>query len=578
MKKILKQIFILSIISFIFLIPLTSAASGFKTETECQKAGTNGLCYEIDHGEEIASCFFDHQIKNNHPTNNYFIPVATTTEFDSFVAHPPEGVVISACPVAPAANCYGVAQHGCDLDRSKSCCAGYSCYLTADGGTADGICLPTKTITTNCTKCADENGRCSFSGTYLVYYGADTTFTSKSLTGGTDCNNAIFGDPLQGTRKACYICSSTTTTTDPNGHEQVTPITAPPAVPNPTVSSGCPYGYCGTKYAGGIGPEGTLGAVPQPTDTGGVIPGSTSGATTGSNPQILNPALAAPLGSSTANTALASPDLVIAAAVPTGSTQSGSITTVPTTGVPASTTTSTAPTISTVSCHTSCPSIIGTPTTPTMTPIPHITTGFTPPNSVSVAAATYTTNLQSLNVVEREPPAARTSPVESSGGTASRTCFVAGTQISMADGSVKEIQKISVGDQVVSYDEKADQFTTSTVGNLIIHDGKDAPLNDYTTYPLMKLSVKVGDKLISTEVTLNHPFYDPTNKVFKELKEFKLGDKLKTIEGIGIMTNEETLIDKNSDDLQRQTIVYNLEMANGPKNYLANGIVAHNKL
>jgi len=55
------------------------------------------------------------------------------------------------------------------------------------------------------TWCADEDGHCSFSGTADVVYGAVNSFTSpRSFTNGTDCNNGIFGDPISGTRKACY--------------------------------------------------------------------------------------------------------------------------------------------------------------------------------------------------------------------------------------------------------------------------------------------------------------------------------------------------------------------------------------
>lgn len=55
------------------------------------------------------------------------------------------------------------------------------------------------------TWCADEDGRCNFSGTADVVYGAQNSFTSpRSFTNGVDCNNNVFGDPIYGTRKACY--------------------------------------------------------------------------------------------------------------------------------------------------------------------------------------------------------------------------------------------------------------------------------------------------------------------------------------------------------------------------------------
>ena len=55
------------------------------------------------------------------------------------------------------------------------------------------------------TFCANEGGRCSFSDTREVVYGANGAFTSpKQFTGGVDCNNTVFGDPVPGTAKACF--------------------------------------------------------------------------------------------------------------------------------------------------------------------------------------------------------------------------------------------------------------------------------------------------------------------------------------------------------------------------------------
>jgi alpha-L-rhamnosidase len=53
--------------------------------------------------------------------------------------------------------------------------------------------------------CAPENGLCSFGGTRTVAYGAGSTFVTKSLTGGVMCGNAVFGDPVFGTVKGCFL-------------------------------------------------------------------------------------------------------------------------------------------------------------------------------------------------------------------------------------------------------------------------------------------------------------------------------------------------------------------------------------
>jgi hypothetical protein len=59
------------------------------------------------------------------------------------------------------------------------------------------------------TPCAWENQRCDFSGTRDVAYGANGQFYYKTwVTGGVDCNNGTFGDPLLGVGKACYTKES----------------------------------------------------------------------------------------------------------------------------------------------------------------------------------------------------------------------------------------------------------------------------------------------------------------------------------------------------------------------------------
>jgi CSLREA domain-containing protein len=59
------------------------------------------------------------------------------------------------------------------------------------------------------TKCADEGQRCSFIGTKDVAYGAnDSFFYRRGVTDGIDCSNEVFGDPLYGVVKACYIKDS----------------------------------------------------------------------------------------------------------------------------------------------------------------------------------------------------------------------------------------------------------------------------------------------------------------------------------------------------------------------------------
>jgi uncharacterized protein YraI len=79
------------------------------------------------------------------------------------------------------------------------------------------------------TPCSGEGQRCNFDGTKDVAYGANGQFNYKyGVTGGVDCNNATFGDPISGVGKACYIKPSASAPAP-------TPIPPPtPARPAPT--------------------------------------------------------------------------------------------------------------------------------------------------------------------------------------------------------------------------------------------------------------------------------------------------------------------------------------------------------
>lgn len=57
--------------------------------------------------------------------------------------------------------------------------------------------------------CATENATCNFSGKREVRYGANGYFVGKIFTGGTACTNQVFGDPLRGKTKTCWVSSST---------------------------------------------------------------------------------------------------------------------------------------------------------------------------------------------------------------------------------------------------------------------------------------------------------------------------------------------------------------------------------
>ena len=56
------------------------------------------------------------------------------------------------------------------------------------------------------TTCATEGGRCAFTGTRQVRYGANGKFTlPRTFTDGVACNNGMFGDPAPSVVKQCQV-------------------------------------------------------------------------------------------------------------------------------------------------------------------------------------------------------------------------------------------------------------------------------------------------------------------------------------------------------------------------------------
>jgi hypothetical protein len=104
---------------------------------------------------------------------------------------------------------------GCFWDQSGSSYFNRNLNSTATWGGVGGICRrvdPEASQTTppadNAIRCANEGEQCAFRGSTWVRYGANRTWISKQLNNGTPCSNAVFGDPLPGILKACYISNS----------------------------------------------------------------------------------------------------------------------------------------------------------------------------------------------------------------------------------------------------------------------------------------------------------------------------------------------------------------------------------
>ncbi|MEV4513171.1 alpha-L-rhamnosidase C-terminal domain-containing protein [Dactylosporangium sp. NPDC049525] len=98
--------------------------------------------------------------------------------------------------------------------------AGRYAYATLTGGTTCGNGVfgdPIPNVSKSCyllapppanttwTQCATETATCAFAGAATAAYGANGQFKYATLSGGTACGNGVFGDPVPGTGKACYV-------------------------------------------------------------------------------------------------------------------------------------------------------------------------------------------------------------------------------------------------------------------------------------------------------------------------------------------------------------------------------------
>jgi type IV pilus assembly protein PilY1 len=96
-------------------------------------------------------------------------------------------------------------------------CSDPSSYVLNAGVGMGAISGQTGSLPSGATKCADENGSCTTSGIQEVWYGANNNWKRAPVIGPFSCTNAVFGDPISGTAKACYLESYSGTWTPNNG-------------------------------------------------------------------------------------------------------------------------------------------------------------------------------------------------------------------------------------------------------------------------------------------------------------------------------------------------------------------------
>jgi hypothetical protein len=136
-------------------------------------------------------------------------------------------------------------------------------------------------------------------------------------------------------------------------------------------------------------------------------------------------------------------------------------------------------------------------------------------------------------------------------------CFVAGTEITLANGDVKNIEDVIVGEEVLTYNEVSGEPEVGVVGNLKQHE----------VHSVVKL---IFDNEVVITTTSEHPFF-VDGKGFIPAGNLQLHDVCKKVNGNNsILTSIEVL--------EESHVVYNLLSVSENHNFYANGILVHNKL
>ena len=135
-------------------------------------------------------------------------------------------------------------------------------------------------------------------------------------------------------------------------------------------------------------------------------------------------------------------------------------------------------------------------------------------------------------------------------------CFVAGTLVNSADGTVP-IEDISVGDTVWAWDEESGEIALKEVVETYINE----------TDELVHIVVN-GEEIISTP---SHPFYSPV-KGWTEAVELRAGDMLVLVNGDYVVVEK-----VQHEILESPVIVYNFQVADYHTYYVGTcTVLVHN--
>ncbi|MGW7176580.1 TreTu family toxin [Streptomyces xanthophaeus] len=101
-------------------------------------------------------------------------------------------------------------------------------------------------------------------------------------------------------------------------------------------------------------------------------------------------------------------------------------------------------------------------------------------------------------------------------------CFLAGTQVLLADGTTKNIEEMAVGDEVLTTDPRSDQTEKHAVTRVIIaRDDKQ----------FNQLQIATPDGISGLTATHEHPFWSPSQGAWVVAADLRAGMSLRTSDG-----------------------------------------------
>lgn len=111
-------------------------------------------------------------------------------------------------------------------------------------------------------------------------------------------------------------------------------------------------------------------------------------------------------------------------------------------------------------------------------------------------------------------------------------CFIRGTKVRMADGNLKAIERIVVGDKVLGYDFNQKKIVPTTVLNTF----KNAPSQNWNQLKFSRNGV-IGDKKGTQTSTYNHKYWVEEKQEWVMAEDLQVGDKISTLISSPVLTS-----------------------------------------